>query len=79
MQMFPSSSVGSPSVIFHLFNLHQVEDRIKFDVYKQFLQRDSKLFSALLKAPSSHPDGIYRVPGLKIHEFESLLEFFYEG
>ncbi|KAK1230052.1 hypothetical protein PQX77_006868 [Marasmius sp. AFHP31] len=56
-----------------------VEDRLKFDIHRHFLQRDSKHFSALLAAQSSHPDGTYRIPGLKIHEFESLLDFFYEG
>ncbi|KAL0058140.1 hypothetical protein AAF712_015206 [Marasmius tenuissimus] len=56
-----------------------VEDRVKFDIHRHFLQRDSKRFSAILTAQSSHPDGIYRVTGLKVNEFESLLDFFYEG
>ncbi|KAK1230051.1 hypothetical protein PQX77_006867 [Marasmius sp. AFHP31] len=56
-----------------------VEDRVKFDIHRHFLQRDSKRFSAMLTAQSGHPDGIYRVSGLKVNEFESLLDFFYEG
>ncbi|KAL0058137.1 hypothetical protein AAF712_015203 [Marasmius tenuissimus] len=56
-----------------------VEDRVKFDIHRYFLQRDSEFFNAILAAQSSHPDGIYRVPRLKVYEFESLLDFFYEG
>ncbi|KAK1230048.1 hypothetical protein PQX77_006864 [Marasmius sp. AFHP31] len=56
-----------------------VEDRVKFDIHRHFLRRDSKFFCSILAAQSSHPDGAYRVPGLKIQEFESLLDFFYDG
>ncbi|KAJ8091219.1 hypothetical protein PM082_004195 [Marasmius tenuissimus] len=55
-----------------------VEDNIKFNIHRYFLERDSTCFSTMLAAQSTHSDGFYRVPELKIHEFESLLDFFYE-
>ncbi|KAL0567948.1 hypothetical protein V5O48_014044 [Marasmius crinis-equi] len=56
-----------------------VEDRIRFDVHRFLLQRDSEFFKRVLSSRPNSPDGTYSVPGLDIHQFESLLDFFYEG
>ncbi|KAL0563461.1 hypothetical protein V5O48_018606 [Marasmius crinis-equi] len=56
-----------------------VEDRIRFDVHRHFLQRDSEFFKRMLSGRPNAPDGTYYVPGVKIHQFESLLDFFYDG
>ncbi|KAL0575850.1 proteasome regulatory particle base subunit rpn10 [Marasmius crinis-equi] len=56
-----------------------VEDRLRFDVHRHFLQRDSEFFKRMLSGRPNAPDGTYYVPGLKIYQFESLLDFFYDG
>ncbi|KAL0570306.1 hypothetical protein V5O48_011657 [Marasmius crinis-equi] len=56
-----------------------VEDRVRFDFHRHFLQRDSQFFKRMLSGRPNAPDGTYYVPDSKIHQFESLLDFFYDG
>ncbi|KAJ8082207.1 hypothetical protein PM082_008054 [Marasmius tenuissimus] len=56
-----------------------VEDRMRFDVHKHFLERDSFFLQGMLSARPNGPNGSYRLTGITIQEFESLLDFFYDG
>ncbi|KAL0566056.1 hypothetical protein V5O48_015964, partial [Marasmius crinis-equi] len=41
--------------------------------------RDSEFFKRVLSGRPNASDGTYYVPGLKVYQFESLLDFFYDG
>ncbi|KAL0071242.1 hypothetical protein AAF712_001808 [Marasmius tenuissimus] len=56
-----------------------VEDRMRFDVHKHFLERDSFFLQGMFSARPNGPNGSYRLTGITIQEFESLLDFFYDG
>ncbi|KAL0577849.1 hypothetical protein V5O48_004147 [Marasmius crinis-equi] len=51
-----------------------VENRMRFDVHRYLLRRDSKFFERLITGT-----GAFHVLELKIREFESLLDFLYDG
>ncbi|KAL0579903.1 hypothetical protein V5O48_002074 [Marasmius crinis-equi] len=57
----------------------QVDDRMEFRVHRHFLQRDSRFLRGMLSARPNGPRGSYYLPDVKVEEFESLLDFFYDG